>query len=116
MQTILGETQMQKFIQHYILTNFEKSITTIELRQTWENWVQDNYPQDEVNVLLGSMNWSKWMYFSELSPEPLNFTTTEGEDATGIANGFITLNGTGAPENYIDYEDFYSNLKVIFMD
>jgi len=62
------------------------------------------------------MNWSKWMYFSELSPEPLNFTTSEGEDATSLANGFITLNGTGAPENYVDYEDFYTNLKVLFMD
>lgn len=32
MQTVLGETQMQAFLRHYILTNFEKSITTIELR------------------------------------------------------------------------------------
>lgn len=39
MQNIIGPAKLQQFLQHYIYTNFEKSITSIELRQTWENWV-----------------------------------------------------------------------------
>jgi hypothetical protein len=49
---------MQKFLQHYIYTNFEKSITTVELRETWENWVQDNYEWWQVNEILAKINWS----------------------------------------------------------
>jgi hypothetical protein len=29
---------------------------------------------------------------------------------------YITLNGTGSPANYMDYFNFYSNLKVIFYE
>lgn len=76
--------------------------------------MQDNYAQPMVNEILVKMNWSQWMYNSALSPMPLNFTTDEAVDATALANGFIALNGTGAPKNYIDYMSFYTNLKVIF--
>lgn len=94
---------MQKFLQHYILTNFEKSITTVELRQTWENWVQDNYEQYEVNELLAKINWSEWMYKSTLAPNPLNFTTPMAVQSADLANGFIAKNGTGAPVGYEAY-------------
>lgn len=76
--------------------------------------MQDNYSYTEVNDILAKINWSQWMYKAALSPEPLNFTTIEAGDATQLANGFIALNGTGAPENYVEYSSWYTNLKVIF--
>lgn len=72
--------------------------------------MQDNYAQPMVNEILGKMNWSEWMYKSALSPQPLNFTTVEGVEAVDLANGFIALNGTGAPDGYINYKSFYTNL------
>jgi len=107
---------MQAFLQYYINMNFEKSITTLDLRYTWETWVQDNWSKNEVNGILAKINWSQWMYLSELSPEPLNFTTQEAIDSANIATGFITLNGTGYPDKYEEYKAFYSNLKVVFQD
>ena len=107
---------MQKFLQHYIYTNFEKSITTVELRETWENWVQDNYEWWQVNEILAKINWSQWMYNSALSPKPLDFTTVKGNESAAMASAFITLNGTGTPADYLDYNDYYTNLKVIFQD
>jgi len=54
------------------------------------------------------------MYKSELSPVPLNFTTAIANEAAELGNGFVNLNGTGAPADYEVYNTFYSNLKVIF--
>jgi len=54
------------------------------------------------------------MYKAALSPEKLDFSTTEAVSANTLANGFIAKNGTGAPENYVDYNSYYTNLKVIF--
>lgn len=69
---------------------------------------------EEVNSILAKINWSQWMYLSELSPEPLNFTTVEANEAADLANAFIALNGTGSPPKFEDYKVFYSNLKVVF--
>jgi len=90
------------------------SITSIELRQTWEYWVEINYPVDEVNVILASINWEQWMFEGTLAPVELNFTTSEAVESANLALGFIALNGTGSPPGYEDYFTFYSNLKVVF--
>lgn len=54
------------------------------------------------------------MYKAELSPVPLNFTTKVANEAADLGNGFVDLNGTGAPTDWEVYNGFYSNLKVIF--
>lgn len=69
-----------------------------------------------MNPTLAKINWSQWMYLSELSPVPLNFTTLEANEASDLANEFVTLNGTSSPAKEKDYLTFYSNLKVVFQD
>jgi len=76
--------------------------------------VQDNYLWYEVNDILSKINWSDWMYNSALAPVPLDFTTTEGTQSSTMADSFITLAGVGAPTDYKLYNDYYTNLKVIF--
>lgn len=51
-QNVIGDDAMQTFLNYWIVERSLTSVTTIDLRQTWEQWVGDNYPVDEVNVLL----------------------------------------------------------------
>jgi len=112
----IGDEQFQDFLQYYIYQNFEKSITTVELRRNWETWVQDNYEKEEVNPILANINWSKWMYEGGFSPKPLDFSNDLSNEAKQLALDFIALNGAGAPPNYEDYNTWYANLQVVFQD
>jgi hypothetical protein len=78
--------------------NFEKSITTIELRRNWETWVGDHYEKEQVNPVLAKINWEEWMYMGGMSPEPIDFTNSKSDEATNLALEFIALNGTAAPD------------------
>ena len=56
------------------------------------------------------------MYVAESSPEPIDFSTKDANDSEALAMSFISLNGTGKPANADIYNDFYSNLKVVFQN
>lgn len=107
---------MQQFLQHYIRAHSLTSITSVQLRSTWENWVQDNYSAEETNAILASIAWETWLYKSELELPGDSFVTAESVVATNLALNYIALNGTASPENYKEYFTFYSNLKVVFYD
>jgi hypothetical protein len=79
-------------------------------------WVEQNFESEEVNAILAAMDWETWIYVSGLAPEPLDFTTAIANEASQLALDYIALNGQASPENYEIYNDFYSNLKVIFYD
>ena len=96
--------------------NFLTSITTVEFRGTWEQWVQANFDANEVNAIIGAVDFEEWVYVSTLAPEPLDFSTTEAASAQNLAMEYIALNGTGSPTDKDIYTDFYSNLKVEFYD
>jgi leukotriene-A4 hydrolase len=106
----IGADEMQDFLQYYIYMNFEKSITTIELRNNWETWVQDNYEKNDVNPILAAINWEEWMYIGGMSPEPIDFTNSASDEATNLALEFISLNGTAAPEQWEEYLNWFPNL------
>ena len=75
MESLVGEEKFQNFLQTYILIYSQESITTVELRTTWEQWVHDNFHGADVNIILGSVDWEAWLYKPELAPVPLDFST-----------------------------------------
>ena len=84
LEQLLGETDMQSFINYYISTHSLTSITTVELRKTWEYFVENmltGKTGEEINTILYSMNWNEWLYVPGLAPVDLDFTTTESEAA-----------------------------------
>lgn len=46
----------------------------------------------------------------------LDFTTVALNESSELADEFIKLNGTGSPAKFEDYLDFYSNLRVVFIE
>ena len=119
LQSLVGEDNFKNFLQFYMKEHSLTSITTIQLRETWEFFVERMIPglsAAEVNQILAAVDWQAWMYESTLAPEPLDFTTPESDQASQLALDYIALNGTASPANFSVYSTYYSNLKVVFHD
>ena len=116
LESLVGAEQFREFLRYYINANFLTSITTIELRNTWEQWIEENYSAVETNQILAASNWEDWIFRSTLAPKPLDFSTQQAADAQALAEAYIALGGASSPSNYQDYFSFYSNLKVVFYD
>ena len=119
MESLIGRSEMKSFLNFYMSQHSLTSITTIELRETWEFFVEYMIPDltgEEVNQILASVDWETWLYVPGLAPVELDFTTAESDESASLALEYIALNGTASPANYSDYFGYYSNLKVVFHD
>jgi len=114
LESLVGEDLFQNFLQTYIIKYSQQSITTIELRQTWEQFIHDNFEGAKINEILSVVDWEEWLNKPELAPVPLDFTTDMSRIATSMALEYITLGGKSSPANKDTYFDFDSNLKTIF--
>jgi len=43
LNSLIGDMQMQNFLQYYLQQNFLTSIQTIDFRNTWEKFIEENY-------------------------------------------------------------------------
>jgi leukotriene-A4 hydrolase len=120
LESLIGRPEMKNFLNFYMRQHHLTSITTIQLRETWEFFVEYEIPglsAEQVNAILGAMDWSTWLYQPGLPPVQLDFSTPEGDQSASLALQYIALNGTGSPENITEtYNTYYSNLKVVFHD
>ena len=119
LESLIGRDEMKKFLNFYIQEHSLTSITQDNLRATWEFFVEYKIPglsASDVNNILGSVDWNTWVYKTGLAPVPLDFTTAESDESAQLALDYIALGGNGTPENYQDYFNYYSNLKVVFHD
>ena len=119
MESLIGRPEMKAFLNFYMREHSLTSITTIQLRATWEFFVENKIPGlsgDEVNQILAAVDWETWMYKTGLAPVALDFTTPESDQSAALALAYISLNGTASPANFTEYFDYYSNLKVVFHD
>lgn len=72
------------------------------------------YSPEEVNNILGQIFFNRWINVGETAPVPVDFTTKSSNESEALALAYIALNGTGSPDNYQVYNDYYSNLKLVF--
>ena len=114
LESLIGENKIQIFLQTYILKYSQNSITTIELRQTWEQFVHDKFEGAQINQILSAVDWETWLYKPELAPVPLDFSTDMSEEAITLALEYISLGGYASPTDSDQYHKFDSNLKTIF--
>lgn len=107
---------MQAFIRHYINTYAQTSITTENLRFTWEMFVEDNFSDPEiVKIFEAAVDWETWITKPGMPPFNLDFSTDESSEAIVLADLYIKLNGTH-PDQFLNFDHYYSNLKVIFLE
>lgn len=66
--------------------------------------------------IIAAVDFDTWVMKPGLAPVDLDFTTKDLIESSHLADGYIALNGTGSPANFSDYENYYSNLKVVFIE
>lgn len=93
LESLVGEDNFQNFLRQYITKYSFQSVTTDDLRETWEVFVSNNFHGADLNKILGSVNWEEWIYMAEGSPVPLDFTTDLSNEASKLALEYIALNG-----------------------
>jgi hypothetical protein len=88
------------------------------MRDSFSAYVERAYNDPVmINTILSMVDFEMWIYEVGLDPtQTLNFTTSQSVEAKNLALSYIALNGTSSPADYKVYNDFYSNLKVIFHD
>lgn len=71
---------------------------------------------EEVNAILGQVDFEEWVNVASLAPVTPDFMTSEAQESAQLALDYIALNGdtTESPAGYLDYDTWYSNLKVVF--
>jgi leukotriene-A4 hydrolase len=62
------------------------------------------------------MDWEKWIKSPGLAPVHLDFKTKEITEAQELASEYVKLKGKSSPANYKKYDDYYSSLKVVFLE
>ena len=71
MESLIGRAQMKQFLNFYMREHSLTSITTIQLRETWEFFVEYKIPglsSEQVNSILAAMDWETWLYVPGLPP------------------------------------------------
>jgi len=114
LESLIGEELMQEFLHSYILKYSQQSITSIQVRETWEEFIQAHFSPVEANSILSKVDWEAWLFKSGPSPVNLDFTTKQSNESAALANEYIKLQGKKSPDNFKDYFKFEPNLQVLF--
>lgn len=70
LEFVVNDTDMfQDFAQFHVQINFLQSITSVDFRRTWEQWVEDHYEPEEVKAKLMAVDWSAWLYGTGQAPQ-----------------------------------------------
>lgn len=62
------------------------------------------------------MDWEKWVRAPGLPPVHLDFMTKDITESQNLASEYVKLKGNGSPANYRKYNEYYSSLKVVFLE
>jgi len=84
LESLVGEDHFQAFLRIYFNKYAQQSITSVEVRQTWEDYVNDNFEGAEVNRILGSVDWGTWLYKTTF-PVEFDFTTDLSNESVKLA-------------------------------
>jgi leukotriene-A4 hydrolase len=102
---------------HYIDKYRNMSVTYLEFRLTFNQWLKDNYVPADAEAAIAKVNWDLWVLGPGLSPVSLDFSTPNATEFTNMALDYIARKGDSSAANYTDYLHTKDpNLKVIFLD
>jgi len=75
-----------------------------------------NFPGEVAADIITAMDWDAWVKEPGMPPVELNFTTDSIVQSQSLADQYIALGGESSPENYTEFLDYASNLKVVFLE
>lgn len=119
LQTLVGEANYQTILRAYINEHSLTSINATAARATFERELRKLYNESEYNKIELNIDWTAWVVAPGLPQAPvvLDFMTPNITEAQALAMRYIENEGnTTSPENFAEYNNWYSSLKVIFLE
>lgn len=114
-----SEEDFQDFVRTYMRKYSQQSITYVEFRETFEEYVTTKYDEATSEKILNAIDWDGWIKKGGANPPEWKetFATEAAKEFEHLADAYIDLKGEGRPENYEIYlETDNPNLKVIFLN
>jgi len=112
------ESDFQEFLGYYFNKYSLKSITFLETRLTFNDFVRGKYDKAHAEDIVSRVNWIDWVQTPGPIPSGsnINFETPESQVFTKLANDYISLGGFSSPANIDIYKNEVKdvNLKVVF--
>lgn len=115
LESLLGETNMKELIREHILAHSQQSVGYEDFVLVFEEYVDSHYNTTMAADIKSKMDWETWVKGPGLPPVELNFRTKELNESQNLANEYIN-DPTKSPTNFTEYKDWYSSLKVIFLE
>jgi leukotriene-A4 hydrolase len=113
-ESLIGETYMQELLRTNILSNSLKSVNYHNFKANFEMICDKYFP---VPLTIKSLvDWDAWVHGTGPPPVWQDFTTPALNKSHELADTYVKSGGKSSPDNYLDYKDYSSNLKVIFLD
>lgn len=104
---------LQGYINNHSLTSINYTI----FQNYFDTYVNGTYNDTDAEKIIGEVDWETWVRSPGLPPVTLNFTTENITVAKELAMAYIANAGNDtSPDNYTEYNEWYSSLKVVFLE
>jgi leukotriene-A4 hydrolase len=116
MESLIGENNMQTLLREWIN---ERKLTSVNYQmfgQKFRDFISKAFDADKAKEIDEKMQYEAWVLKPGLPPVQLDFTTKELNESSALADQYIKLDGSASPANYKDFYNYYSSLKVVFIE
>ena len=114
LESLVGEDKFQKFYRQYIKEFKYKSITVDDMKNSYIEFVRENFDEIKAESILKQIDWDTWIYKPGLPPVILDFESQEYDDAIALAQSYIDGKGEVSPPEKEKYKTWFVSLKGIF--
>ena len=113
-----SEADFQEFLGYYLKKYAYQSITFLETRLTFNEFVIQKYGATKGKAIIDKVDWVDWVQTPGPIPanSGINFTTPNTVAFQDLGDAYISLGGNASPSNIDIYinETKDVNLKVVF--
>lgn len=116
-QVMKTPADFQTMLGFYLNKYRGMSITYLEFRLTFNEWIRTNYPAADADAAISKVDWDAWVLAPGDNPVRLDFSTASATEFANMALDYITKKGDASADKYQDYLTTKNqNLKVVFLD
>jgi len=112
LESLVGEKSFQKFLQSFITKYSQKSADAKDFTDTFEQHLKTA----NQTAFLPELDWNSWIYTSGAFPVKFDFSTTQSNISTDLAEQYSYLEGKSSPPDFAQLRSFSEPSKLIFLD
>lgn len=115
LESLIGEDNFQGFMRAYITKFRRESILADQMIDFFNSYTMETLGAQNGKNVLDKVDWNAWVNQTGMPPQPIKFTSPKIQEATEMADAYIALGGKGSPDNWADFKEYFSLLKVVMV-